>query len=667
VIVLTSGLWTRRFGGDARAIGSPIRLNGEEYTVVGVLEPGFVTPIRDVDFVIPFSPDRDPRRGLRNSVSFIHGVGRGRQGVSAAAVDADLDAIARTLQIQFPVENARKRGMTVVPAIDGVAGSVRATLLTILAAVGAVLLIACANLANLMLARAGGRSKQIAVQLALGASRWAVARQCLIEALSIGVTGGAIGVLLARWTIPPLVSLAPGQLPRLGSVGIDQTVLTVALAVSVLSAVLWGAGPAFASARIDVREALAGSSRGATAGGRNLQGALVATEVALAVALVVVVALLAKSMSNVQSVDPGFDPDRVLSARITLPPQQFTSAEAIATFQRAVRDRVSTLPGVTAQGAITLPPLIGALARIPFTVEGRATEPEQVPMAQFRFVSAGYFETVRIPLRRGRTFAERDTAHTPAIAIVNEALAGQWLDGRDPIGARLLVDDGDSSPPRPVEIVGVVGNVRQIALDATEPTWDVYLLYPQIHPDTLGLATANMFWFVRTGSDPMRLASAFAQEVRRVNADVVASQVGPMSQYLDAAVGPRRFSVSLTAAFAVAALLLAVTGIYAVVAYSVSQRARELGIRAALGASASRLVWLVMTEGARYIAIGLIAGLALAFAVVRTLEALLFGLSPGDPATFLQVAATVTVIALAAAGIPGLRVIRAHHLDIHSE
>jgi hypothetical protein len=288
-------------------------------------------------------------------------------------------------------------------------------------------------------------------------------------------------------------------------------------------------------------------------------------------------------------------------------------------------------------------------------------------MAQFRFVSAGYFETVRIPLRRGRTFAERDTAHTPAIAIVNEALAGQWLDGRDPIGARLLVDDGDSSPPRPVEIVGVVGNVRQIALDATEPTWDVYLLYPQIHPDTLGLATANMFWFVRTGSDPMRLASAFAQEVRRVNADVVASQVGPMSQYLDAAVGPRRFSVSLTAAFAVAALLLAVTGIYAVVAYSVSQRARELGIRAALGASASRLVWLVMTEGARYIAIGLIAGLALAFAVVRTLEALLFGLSPGDPATFLQVAATVTVIALAAAGIPGLRVIRAHHLDIHSE
>jgi predicted permease len=419
--------------------------------------------------------------------------------------------------------------------------------------------------------------------------------------------------------------------------------------------------------RVDVRDALAGSSRGTTAGGRNIRGALVACEVALAVALLVAVTLLAKSFANVQSIDPGFDPDHVLSARITLPPQRFTSAESIVTFQRALRDRVSALPDVRAQGAITLPPLIGALSRIPFTVEGRVIERENVPMAQFRFVSAGYFETVGIPLKRGRTFSARDSEQTPPVAIVNEALAQRWLDGRDPIGARLLVDDGDSSPPRRVEVVGVVGNVRQIMLDATEPTWDIYLVYPQIHPDTIGLATANMFWFVRTGSDPMLLASAVAQEVRRVNGDVVASQIRPMSHYVGDAVGPRRFSVSLMTAFALAALLLAVTGIYAVIAYSVSQRTREFGIRAALGATASTLVGLVMTEGARYIGVGLVVGLGLAFAVVRTLEALLFGLSPGDPVTFVQVTAIMTVAALVAAGIPGLRAARALHTNIHNE
>ena len=667
VVVLTSALWERRFGGDARAIGSSVRLNGERYEVVGILDPGFATPIRDVDFVIPFSPDRDPRRGLRGSVAFIFGVGRLRDGTRVEPADAELDSIARTLQGQFPVENARKRGINLVGVLDGVAGSFRTALVTIFAAVGAMWLVACANLGNLMLTRASGRRKEIAVQLALGSSRLAVARQCLIEAVSIGVVGGALGVLVAYWSMPLLMSLAPAQLPRLDGIGLNVTVLFFSMTVSLLTAVLFGAGPALATARLDVRDALVGSSRGTTAGGRTIRGTLVACEVALAVTLLVAVTLLAKSFANVQSIDPGFDPDHVLSARITLPPQRFTSRESIVTFQRALRDRVSALPDVRAQGAITMPPLIGALARIPFTVEGRVIERENVPMAQFRFVSAGYFETVGIPLKRGRTFSERDSEHTSPVAIVNEALAERWLDGRDPIGARLLVDDGDSSPPRPVEVVGVVGNVKQITLDATEPTWDIYLVYPQIHPDTIGLATGNMFWFLRTGSDPMLLASAFAQEVRRVNGDVVASQIRPMSRYLDDAVGPRRFSVSLMTAFSLAALLLAVTGIYAVIAYSVNQRTREFGIRAALGATASTLVRLVMTEGARYIGVGLVAGLGLAFAVVRSLEALLFGLSPGDPVTFVQVTAIVTVAALIAAGIPGLRAARALHTNIHNE
>jgi len=667
VVVLTSALWTRRFASDARTIGSSIRLNGEQYTVVGILEPGFVTPIRDVDFVVPFAPDRDPRRGLRNSVSFIHGVGRVRDGVTVAQADAELDAIARTLQAQFPVENARKRGINLVALIDGVAGSVRTALFAIAAAVGAVWLVACANLGNLMLARASGRRKEIAVQLALGSSRLAVARRCVIEALVIALAGGALGLLVAGWSMPLLLSLAPTQLPRISGIGLNLTVLSFSIAVSLLTAVLFGTAPALAAARVDVRDALLSSSRGATAGGRRVRGALVACEMAFAVALLILVTLLAKSFANVQSIDPGFDSHQLLSARITLPPQRFTTADAVVTFQRALRDRLTTLPGVAAQGAINLPPLIGALSRIPFTVEGRVVEPEKVPMAQFRFVSAGYFEALRILVKRGRPFSERDSEHTSPVAVVNEALAERWLDGRDPIGARLLVDDGDNSPARPVEIVGVVGNVRQIALDATEPTWDIYLVYPQIHPDTIGLATANMFWFVRTDTDPSLLASAFAQEVRHVNGDVVASQIRPMSQYLDDAVALRRFSVRLMMGFALAALLLAVTGIYAVVAYSVSQRTREFGIRAALGATGPALVRLVMSEGVGYAGVGLLAGLALAFAAVRTLEALLFGLSPGDPATFLQITVIVTVAGLVAAGIPGLRAARALHPNLHSD
>jgi putative ABC transport system permease protein len=248
VVVLTSALWERRFGGDARAIGSSVRLNGEPYVVVGILDPGFVTPIRDVDFVIPFSPDRDPRRGLRNSVAFIHGVGRLRDGTGLEQAEAELDSIARTLQRQFPVENARKRGINLIGVLDGVAGSFRTALVTIFAAVGAVWLVACANLGNLMLTRASGRRKEIAVQLALGSSRWAVARQCVIEALSIGVVGGASGVLVAYWSMPLLVSLAPAQLPRLGGIGLNLTVLFFSMAVSLLTAGLCGAGPALATA-----------------------------------------------------------------------------------------------------------------------------------------------------------------------------------------------------------------------------------------------------------------------------------------------------------------------------------------------------------------------------------------------------------------------------------
>jgi putative ABC transport system permease protein len=654
VVVLAEPFWVRRFGGDPAIVGRAIRLNSEDYTVVGVLAAGFATPIRDIEVVLPFAPDRDPRRGARNSVNFIHGVGRLGELISVPQAASDLNSIARRLQEQFPVENARKRGVRMVSVIDGIAGPFRTALLTLFAAVGAVLLIACANLANLMLTRATGRRSDLAVQLALGSSRANVVRQALVEALLLAVSGGVLGVLIAHWGVVALVALAPTELPRAAEIGVDLAVLLFSLAVSALTGVLFGVIPAVTSARVDVRDALEGGSRATTTGGRRVRGALISSEVALAVVLLVVMTMLGKSFANVQAVAPGFDARQVLSARLTLPVKWFNTREAIVTFQRALGQQLSSLPTVTSAGAISLLPLSGLLSRVPFTVEGRAVEPERVPIAQFRTVTPGYFEAARIPLKRGRTFSERDTDKTLAVAVVNEALADRWLAGFDPIGARLLVDDNDG-PPRPVAIVGVVGNVQQVALDA-DPTWDLYLTYSQIHADNVGAAAANMFWIVRTSGEPMNLAASLAREVRRLHPDVVASQIRLMDQYRSEAVAPRRFSLSLMAAFALAALTLAITGIYAVVAYSVSQRTREIGIRVALGASRANIVRLVMGHGIAFIAIGLVAGIAMAVGVTRLLSSMLFNVAATDGMTFIQVAAIVAAVSALACAGPTARV-----------
>jgi predicted permease len=365
-------------------------------------------------------------------------------------------------------------------------------------------------------------------------------------------------------------------------------------------------------------------------------------------------AMLAKSFANVQAVSPGFDASGVLSARLTLPAARFNDREAIVAFQRALGQRIAAMPDVTASGAISLLPLSGLLSRVPFTVEGRPIARERVPLAQFRTVTTGYFEAMRIPLKRGRPFNDGDTERTRAVAVVNEQLARQWLNGVEPVGTRLLVDDNDG-PPRPVEIVGVVGDVQQVALDG-EPTWDLYLAYPQIHVDNVGAAAANMFWVVRTAGDPTRLAAAIAREVHRVDPDVAASQVRPVARYLGDALASRQFTLRLMAAFAFAALVLAMTGIYAVIAYGISQRAREIGIRVALGARRFHIVRLIVGQGVRFVAIGLAAGMLAALGVARLIATMLFGVTPGDPITFAQVVTAVATASALACLLPTLRV-----------
>jgi len=653
VAVLADAFWRRRFAADESIVGRAIRLNAEDYTIVGVLAPGFATPARDVDVVLPFSPEQDPRRGLRNSVNFIVGVGRLAGGVSPSQAASELAAISARLRQRFPVENARKRGVQMVSVLDGIVGPIRAALVTVFAGVGAVLLIACANLANLMLTRATGRRRDLAVQLALGSSRLNVVRQVLVESVLVSVAGGTIGMLFARLGVAGLVALAPADLPRAGEIRVDVAVMIFSLVVASLTGVLFGVVPALTSARVDVRDALQAGSRGTTAGGQRIRGLLVSAEVSIAVVLLVVMTMLAKSFANVQAVSPGFDPAGVLSARVTLPAKRFDSRESIVAFQRALADRLSSLPGVTHTGAVTLLPLSGLISRAPFTVEARPVERERSPFAQYRTVTTGYFEAARIPLKQGRTFSEQDTERTRPVGVVSEELARRWFDGIEPIGARLILNDTDTGA-RSIEIIGVVGNVQQNALDEG-PTADLYLPYAQLHPDQVAAAASNMFWVLRTSGDPMNLAPSLAREVRRIDPDVAASQIRPMARYLSDAVAPRRFSVSLMAAFALAALSLAITGIYAVVMYSVSQRRREIGIRLALGASRANVVRLVVSHGVRFVIIGLCVGVATALGVVRLLSTMLFGLAATDAATFGEVAVVVAAMSVVACALPTLR------------
>jgi len=652
VVVLSDPLWRRRFGADPRSIGQTVRLDGDTYTIVGVLAPGFSTPIRDVDMVVPFVPDADPRRGARGSLNFVHGVGRLADGVAARQAADELTAMARRLQTEHPVENARKRGVRFVSALDGITGPFRTTLLTILAAAAGVLLIACANLANLMLTRAAGRQKDLAVRLALGASRAAIVRYVLLEALLMAIVGGAAGILLAQWGVAALLAILPTQLPRAAGIRVDMPVLLFSVAVSSAAGVLFGIAPAWASTRLDARESLQRSGRGSTASDAT-RGLLVSAEIALAVALLATMGMLAKSLAEVQAVAPGFDPAHALAARLTLPPGRFATRDAIVGFQRTLADRLRAVPTVDRVGAISILPLSGSLARVPFTVDGRPIERERVPLAQFRMVSPGYFEAAGIPLARGRLFSDADTGATRPVAIVSQALADRWLSGLDPIGARLFVDDNDGRP-RPVEIVGIVGNVPQVALDEG-PTWDLYILYSQMHRDSVGLAAAGMFWVVRTAGDPMSVAEAVAGEVHRLDAEVVASPIAPMGRYLADSVAPRRFSLMMLGLFAAAALALAATGIYAVVAYGVSQRARELAIRVALGANRAAIARLVIGRIARSVAIGLAVGIAMAAASARLIAATLFGVTASGPATFGQAAALVAAVAVAACAGPALR------------
>jgi putative ABC transport system permease protein len=647
VVVLSHGLWSQRFGADPAVIGRGLRLDGEPYTIVGVMPRGFAFPDQTARLWTPlaFKPAETAYR-TRRQFSVI---GRLAPGATVAQADAELDGIARGLAAQYP-DSHRGWSASVVPAHQVVVGSSRRPLLVLLGAVGFVLLIACANVGSLLLARANARQREIAVRVALGASRGRLLRQLLVESLLLATAGGGLGALLAVWSEELLAALLPEHWPRFGSLGVNATVLGFTAALALATTLAAGLAPALEACRAPLGASLKteGGRATATAGQRRLRRLLVVSEVALAVVLLVGAGLMVRTLYRLQRVDPGFDPERLLAATLYLPDNRYPRDPQQTAFFSDLLGRVRSLPGVVAAGAVTTLPMsrVGIDHDVPVGVVGRVLSDDQGPQADLRIASPGYFGALGVPLLRGRDFTEADREQAPLVAIVNRTFADRLLPGEDPVGQQ--VRWGRSG--RVVQIVGVVGAVRHRGL-ADRPRPELYVPYRQLQYGSMTLV-------VRTAGDPAAVAAALKDQVYALDPGQPLTALATMNTLLADSVAGRRSQMLLLGAFAALALALAAVGIYGVVSHAVGQRTREIGIRIALGARAWDVLRLVLHDGLGLVSLGLGLGLAAALGLAGALDDLLFDVSPRDPLTLAAVAALLLGVALAACGLPARRASR---------
>ncbi len=656
VVVLTHALWQRRFGADPALIGQKLILNGDSYEVVGVLPPALPPLLPGAELAVPLSPETDPWRHVRTSVNFLRFVGRLKPGFSREQSEAELNSICARLREQFPVEYAGKLGAQLDFLHEQMTGRYRLALLVLLGAVALVLLIAAANLANLLLVRATSRLGEFAIRAALGASRLRLARQLLTESLLLVGLGGALGALVAVWGVDLLVRFSPPDLPRLAEVGIDISVLTYTFLLSLVVGVVFGLASVWGALRTSLSDELKREGRGNQPGvHRQLtRRFLVTAEIAMAVMLLTSAGLLMKSLLRIQQVEPGFNAENALVARLSFPRAKYDTLEAFTRFSEELERRLTSLPGVEAAGAVSIIPMGGVFASVDFTIEGRPPlSREEIPHAQYRVITPGYRRVMQIPLVQGRDLSEQDNAQAPAVALINRTLAMKFFPDENPVGTRLFIDDNDTGP-RPIEVVGVMGDVKQSALES-QPTFDIYIALHQAHKDGFAWLRNNQFWVVRTSGDPLALAETFRRELRSLDPDVPASDLRSMEQYLGSSLAPRRFNLRLMVTFAASALLVAFLGIYGVVAYSVSQRFREIGLRLALGAGRADIYKLILGQGLRLVLAGLGVGLAGTLVSTRLLSGLLFGVTPTDPQTFLAVPLLLAGVTLLACYLPARR------------
>jgi putative ABC transport system permease protein len=650
-VVLSHGLWQRRFGSDPGVVGKTFNLGGTPVTVVGVMPARFQWFVRKgsrtaapPEMWSPFAlTDAHRRRQGR----YMSAVARLKDGVTRERAEMELNHLARRLEEQYPEFN-KGWGAEVVQLRDQFAGPIRPVLWVLLGAVGFLLLIACANVANLLLARGASRQKEIAIRTALGAGRARVVRQLLTESLLLAIAGGALGLLLAWWGVELLVAMSPRDVLDLGGVGLNVPVLAFTLGVSLLTGVVFGVVPAFEASRVSTSESLKDGAKGTTAGrrGGRLRGAFVVAEIALALVLLVGAGLMLKSFARLRSVEPGFEPDNLLTMRVSLPASKYKEDAQVIAFARAAGERLAAMPGVTAAGAVNFLPFAGPGSATNFKIVGRPDPPPgEEPDTDVRVTDENYFRAMGIPLLRGRVYTAQESAERGRVAVVTRSFAEKYFPGEDPIGRQLLVNM--KAVPNPTEIVGVVGDVKLHALDE-QPQPTVY--WPQAE-----LAYSNMVFVVRASGDPAALGGAARAAIQSIDADQPVADVRPMNQFLAESVARARFSATLLGAFAAVALVLAGVGVYGVMSYAVAQRTHEIGVRVALGAQGRDVLRLVVGHGMALAGAGLAAGLLGAFAVTRLLSSLLFEVSTTDLATYATLTGFLLIVALLACLVPALR------------
>ena len=644
VIVLGYGLWQRYFAADRAIVGRDIRLNGEQYNVVGVMPPDFSADEYGELWLPspwgvpthPLVPDKDPRQFRGRN--YLHVWARLKPGVTMQQARVELDTIGRRLETQYPDSNGDV-GVSFLPLHEYIVGEIRPVLLVLLAAVVIVLLIGCANVANLLLARATARSKEISIRTALGASRSRLLRQLLTESCLLALVGGVLGFLLAVLAVPTLLALSPPDIRQFKQIGINPGVLGFSFLTSVACGVLFGLLPALQSSRSRPNESLKECERGSTANRGRTRSALVIVEVGLSLVLLVGAGLLVKSFARLMEVNVGFDPDHLLTFSLGLP-SSTDPVRQLAFYQQVVQ-RLQALPGVQAVGAVSRLPLSGGNSSRSFKVPGI----EEGYDADIRVSTPDYFRAMRIPLLKGRTFSESDVGSSVNLAVVNDALARTVFPGQDPIGKQLSHFGPNDLT---LEIVGVVGNVRHVGLDA-DPHSEIYQLLGQAQ-------WPSMFVAIRSAtSDPTSLTSAAQNAVWSVNKDVPLASVRTMQDLIANSVQRRKFSMFLLSIFAGVAMLLAAIGLYGVMSYSVAQRTHEIGIRMALGARRPDVLALVVKQGMALALTGVAAGAVLALAMTRLIAGMLFGITATDPLTFAGVAALVGTVAFLANYLPAHR------------
>ena len=644
VAILSHGIWQRRFAGSRQILGQTVKLNDELYTVIGVMPPAFQYPGR-TEIWTPLAMDL--KDWQQRGGHYLNGVGRLKAGATPASARADLNAIAARAEQQFP--NSNSGWDTKITSLqEASVGGIRPALLTLTAAVGFVLLIACVNLANLLLSRSAARRREMGVRSSLGAGRGRLIRQLLTESLLLAGLGAAVGLAFAWAGTRMLVTLNPDILPRAAEIALDGRALGFTAAVAVLTGILFGLAPAIHMAKADLMAALRDGGRGNAIGFRRnrLRSALVVGEVALALVLLSGAGLLMRSFYHLQSMDPGFDPHGMLTFQTNLPEARYPDAARAAFYQRAL-ERIRAMPGVTAAGAAQIFPLAGDDYILSFVQVGKPPLPPGVHQsAMYYAATPGYLRALRIPIKKGRDFTEHDNAAAPAVAIISESMARQFYANENPLGQRIQM----GNRTRPAEIVGVVGDVRDEELESKGR--------PAVYEPAAQVPFGDMYFGIRAAADPTALISGVRAAMREMDAELPLDGVGTVDALVATSLSQRRFAMLLMAIFAGLALVLAMVGIYGVIAYSVTQATQEIGIRMALGARRGDVLGMVFGYAGVLIAAGLVIGVAAALGTGRFLASQLFEVKPTDPGTYAAVAGVLLATAMLACAIPALRAMR---------